>query len=107
MTIYYLAKVDMTYAHKNKLQKAIQDFIQDYDRELIAAHDVEQYKKTIVSGIEVLNKKFPKCSAVEATWWTPASCDERNKDWKLSLSAQTGYGDISLIHFWLYVGRLS
>ncbi|HAX49661.1 MAG TPA: hypothetical protein PK605_00310 [Ignavibacteria bacterium] len=99
--IIYLAKVDSTYTAKNKLQKEVIHFIEQYDRQIIMNCDVDKYKTTITKAIDALSDKYPKCTRVEVAWWTPGYATDELPDWGLS------FGGKSIITFWLYAGRLS
>jgi hypothetical protein len=98
--IIYLAKVDSTYTAKNKLQKEIIHFIEQYDRQIIMNCDVAEYKNTIIKAIKTLNDKYPKCTPAEVHWWTPGYASDELPDWGLS------FGGMTIISFWLYAGRL-
>jgi hypothetical protein len=98
--IIYLAKVDQILTSKNKLQAEIIKFLVQYDRQTIFACDINEYMKTIKRAIEVLNKKYFRCTPVEVEWWAPAAGSKELKDWHLSL------GGLSLIYFRLYAGRI-
>ena len=81
---YYLAHVGLFLNHKNKLEKAIQDFIKSYDRSIILATHIEVAKKAIQNRVDALTKEFPKCTPIKADWWTPAhNKNDEVKDWVL------------------------
>lgn len=79
--IYYLADVGIIYVAKNKLCKAVQDFVKSYDRKLIPEADFSKIKREIVNGILQLNKQFPRCTATKPTF-----CTHDNEDYMLSLN---------------------
>ena len=79
---YYLGRVGQFLQPKNKLEKAIQSFIKEYDRVVIYATHIEVAKNAIQNRINALTKEFSKCTPIKADWWTPAH--DRNdeiKDW--------------------------
>ncbi len=65
----YLIDLGMFYQPKNKLHKAIQEFIGEQKRKVIKDKDLQTYKKNL--GVEVtrLNKEHPKCTPVNFHFW--------------------------------------
>lgn len=88
---YYLGNVNQFLAHKNKLEKAVQDYIKNYHRVLIKETDVEKAKNTIKTAIKAMNDIYPKCTPLNPSWWTPALDAEDEKDWIL--------GDVECVRF--------
>ena len=93
MKIYYLAKVEMVYAAKNKLCKAIQDYLKQLNRMLIPEKEISIFEKAVIDNIIRLNKEFPKCGSVTPSFWAT-----NEGDLMLSL------GNQSIIHFGFYKG---
>lgn len=78
----YLGHVGQFLQHKNKLEKAIQDFIKSYDRALVNATHIEVAKTAIANHIKLLTASFPKCTPIKAYWWTPGhDHNDEIKDW--------------------------
>lgn len=69
---YYLGHVGQFLQPKNKLEKAIQSYMKIFDRRLITDSEVESFKAEIVANIGLLNRAYPKCTTIKASWWTPA-----------------------------------
>lgn len=82
----YLAKKGEFYSPKNKLEEAIQNFIQEQDRKLIKEDDLEEFKNFVVNEIEKLNNEFPRCTPVKVDFWNPRGFrqEEVIKDWYLT-----------------------
>ena len=78
---FYLGDVGQILSPKNKLEKAIQDFINCYDRVIINATHIEVAKTAITNRIKLLTASYPKCTPIEARWWTPDKFNEEVKDW--------------------------
>lgn len=78
---YYLGEVNQFLAPKNKLEKAIQHYMKEFDRKLIPEKSIEDYKTEIIANIKVLNSEHPKCTAVNPYWWTPATVCDEIQDW--------------------------
>lgn len=54
---------------KNKLQKAVQNYLIHLDRTLIEKNELDFIKKQIVSDIENLNKQHSRCKPLTPHWW--------------------------------------
>ena len=65
----YLCELGSFYQPKNKLHKAIQEFIQQQHRRVIPADKLTEYEKILKERIEILNKLNPKCTPVEVHFW--------------------------------------
>lgn len=102
--ILYMAKVEDTYAHNNKLQKAIKEYILTNDRDIIYPDKLGLYKTTIINNINVICTQFPKCRRIDAHWWSPNRSG--NKDWFLTLETFGNSGSLQLITFNIYFGKL-
>ncbi len=89
---YYLGNVNQFLAHKNKLEKAVQDFMKKYHRVLIKETEIVKVKKTIETAIEGLNIAYPKCTPLNPGWWTPAIDKADYKDWILGGVACVRFG---------------
>ena len=55
-------------ATKNKLQKAVADYLTGLDRILIEKKKLAYCKKQILEDIKDLNKKHKRCTPIEASW---------------------------------------
>lgn len=64
----YLSFVGTDYTPKNKLEKAIQLMVKENDRIAIHPVFVERFKISILEKISALNKIYPRCKEVSATW---------------------------------------
>lgn len=79
---YYLGQVSQFLQPKNKLEKAAQSYIREFDRKLIADKDIEDYKIEILANLKALNNEYPKCTIINPYWWTPAhDYNAEIKDW--------------------------
>lgn len=67
--IKYLVELGMFYQPKNKLHKAIQEFIRNQQRKVIPKKDVYTYKEYLRRTIEKLNAENPKCTPVKCNFW--------------------------------------
>ena len=94
----YLSIVGYTYAAKNQLQTAIQQFILSKNRILIESHKIGNFLDEIINGIEELNKRFPRCTALHPRWWQPERI-AKYPDYHLNID------NISLITFSLYASK--
>lgn len=81
---YYLGNVNQFLAHKNKLDKAVKDYVVKYHRILFRETEIEKVKDTITAAIIGMNDLYPKCTQIQPSWWTPASDEDDYKDWILS-----------------------
>jgi hypothetical protein len=89
----YLSKVNMVYAAKNKLHKAIINYIKSIDRQLVPVTELGVYKLNVINAIKNLVIDHPKCAPIKPSWW------ENEGDYHLSLGGQT------IINFTLYQGE--
>lgn len=81
---YYLGHIGQFLQPKNKLEKAIQEYIKFFDRKLIPETKIEDYKTEINKNIEVLTAKHSKCTPIRSDWWSPAnSVRDEVRDWVL------------------------
>jgi hypothetical protein len=95
MKYYYLAKVEMVYAAKNKLYEAIQHYLKNLNRRLIQEKDISASINTIIANILRLNGKFPRCGQVTPSFWKTNEGDE-----------MISFGMDSIIVFGFYKGYL-
>ncbi|HUI31994.1 MAG TPA: hypothetical protein VLY84_00125 [Dysgonamonadaceae bacterium] len=57
-------------ATKNKLQTAIQEYLNGIDRILIEnANDLKEFKLKVLADIMFFNNEYPRCKAVKASWF--------------------------------------
>jgi hypothetical protein len=96
MKQYYLFYISYNYGTKNKLEKAVQQFLGTHDRKLIPAAELESWKKDIIRSIQIINDQNAKCKPVNAEWWTTGFEDEF-RDWALHLN---GAGNICNAHLY-------
>ena len=68
---------------QNQLQKKISEYIRTKNRKIILASEVDDFKNTINSVIDEMNKANPRCRPVQKDWWQPEP--GKNKDWILNL----------------------
>lgn len=80
---YYLGNVYQFLSPKNKLEKAIQDFISTYHREIYAETEIERIKENIIDETYTLNTLHKMCRPVNPSWWTPRIGVEETTDWTL------------------------
>ncbi|MFC7346009.1 hypothetical protein ACFQO9_04660 [Chryseobacterium zhengzhouense] len=65
----YVTRISQVYSGKNKLEKAIQDFITQNDRLLIDSKDLKKFKESIIQHINFLNQEFKNCTPKSASWF--------------------------------------
>lgn len=81
---YYLGHVGQFLQPKNKLEKAIQNYIKLYDRKLLPEYDLQLYKIEINDKIKALTAEHSKCTPIKSDWWTPSSSlTDEIRDWVL------------------------
>lgn len=89
----YITRVSQVYSAKNKLEKAIQEFIKTNDRLLIDGKDLSQFKNQIIQHINFLNEEHRRCSSKRSSWFNSSS-DSKIKDF--------GLGGIECIAFYIH-----
>lgn len=65
----YLVDLGSFYQPKNKLHRAIQEFIARQQREVIKEKDLEGHKEYLKTVITSLNEQHPKCTPVKCNFW--------------------------------------
>lgn len=65
----YLVDLGSFYQPKNKLHKAIQEFIAKQQRKVIDRAVLSAYKKQLENKINTLNSQHPKCTPVKVHFW--------------------------------------
>ncbi|OPC34600.1 hypothetical protein [Elizabethkingia miricola] len=58
----YLAFYGQDYQYKNKLEKAIQHYLDNIDRTIVDDEDFNGFKTKIISDLKKLNEKYPRCT---------------------------------------------
>lgn len=66
--IHFVAEKTHEYSCKNKLEKAILDFIKKEDRTLIPIRDLDEYKNRIIEELKEIQAKFPRCKPIRFEW---------------------------------------
>ncbi|MBS4034363.1 MAG: hypothetical protein KGZ85_07870 [Ignavibacterium sp.] len=84
--IKYLIILGMFYQPKNKLHKAIQEFIGQQNRKVIKEENLQAYKKYLGDGIERLNDQHRKCTRVSANFWKSETDEHLHLENVVSLS---------------------
>ena len=74
----YLGLAGFFHQPKNKLEEAVQSLIKSYDRDLYKDSEIEAVKAKILKEVHALNDKFPRCTKVSASWWTPGIDDDKD-----------------------------
>ena len=93
----YLSYCGQTYQTKNKLEAAVlAHCILQNRRLLVGAKQIEKFKKFILDEIESLNKFYPRCKPVKATWDNKLS---DKGDYTLS------FNGLSICCFYLYKAK--
>ena len=77
---YYLGQVNQFLAPKNKLEKAIQEYIKIFDRKLVKEAELEDYLTEIKENVKSISKAHSKCTPIDAHFWTPAQFNDEVKD---------------------------
>lgn len=79
----YLTRVSQVYSAKNKLERAIIDFIQINDRLLIDGKDLKLFKEKIIQHINFLNLENARCTPKSASWYN-AGASSKLKEFGIS-----------------------
>jgi hypothetical protein len=82
----YLVNLGMFYQPKNKLHKAIQEFIQKQSRKVIPDNDLKYYKNRLWAVIDNLNSLHPKCTPVKVNFWSSDNDEHLQLENVVSLS---------------------
>lgn len=94
----YFSYISYTLALNNKLEKAINEYLQTQERLVINDIDLELFKSSILLKIAELNVGHPRCNSIKCGWWNHGKLfDSPNNDWQL-----TGF---SPVHFFLYASK--
>lgn len=72
----YMSYIANTYSTKNRLEKAVAEFLQSNNRILISKDKIVDFKTKIIEGISQLNQNHDRCNPIEVYW------DERYTDTK-------------------------
>lgn len=67
--IKFMSYCSQYLAHKNKLEEAVKKFIKENDRKVFDASESGTFRVMIEDGILELNKKFPRCTPLKASFW--------------------------------------
>lgn len=97
----YLAYYSYGNAHPNLLSQAIASYLKnEVDRTLIPEQELEAFTSQVIERIAEINKTFPRCKPIMASWWKPyAGREERSHDLQLSFTGHTP------CNFYLYQTR--
>jgi putative cell wall-binding protein len=60
--MHYFSYISHSYSLKNKLEKSILALLKEHQRMVIKEEDVENFKKTILQKIEILNQQHLNCT---------------------------------------------
>lgn len=74
----YMSYCSQFLSHKNKLEEAVKNFIKDNDRKIIDEKDAAKFRVMISDGILELNKKFPRCTPLKASFWKSPISSEKD-----------------------------
>ena len=64
----FLAKINNTYAFKNKLEKEVYELLKSCDRAILDNIDVDLFCAKIESKIEALNSIHNRCKSIRASF---------------------------------------
>lgn len=73
----YFSYISNEYSLKNSLEKAVYALLQQNNRQVIDASEVETFKEKILQDIEVLNKQNPRCRPFKPDWYMPHFSEAR------------------------------
>lgn len=91
--MYVLVKTNV-YNHKNKLQEAVQFYLESQDRMIFAtSEDVAKHRQKVVDHIEYLNGEYTRCTSISLSGWS--SYQKHEADARLSV-----YGLIDMSYFY-------
>lgn len=80
----YLAYCGQVYSAKNKLEKAIQAYLESIDRTLIEDEDFKGFKNKVIAEIERICKEdHPRCTPKKPHLWQ-SGVKRKDKDFTLS-----------------------
>lgn len=80
----------MRYQAKNKLEKAILEFIESNDRLLIDAKDLPLFKENVLQHIQFLNQEYKNCKSKKPSWFSGISKND------------FGISGVDVIAFYIY-----
>lgn len=86
MTTKYLVQLGLCYQPKNKLHKAIQEFVGKQHRKVIDRSVLSAYKRQLENKINTLNSQFPKCTSVKCNFWKSDTDEHLHLENVVSLS---------------------
>lgn len=65
----YLFYVNQWLTTTNKLQSAVKEMIHQHNRTLVDGNKLALFQDKLISAVEELNKKFPKCKPITISFW--------------------------------------
>lgn len=74
----YLAYYQSDYSAKNKLEKAIIEYLRSIDRTLIQDADFKEFTDKVISKINEICQEYSRCKAKKPHLWTPGVKTEKD-----------------------------
>lgn len=81
---YYFTFITHDLAFRNKLDQAARELLQEHNRKIINALEIEWFKNDINKEIEKLNAQYSRCTPLKPSWWQPGFKDLKKADWVLN-----------------------
>lgn len=88
----YLAYYDNDYSAKNKLEKAIIEYLRSIDRTVVQDEDFMEFTDRVIAKIRKICKENSRCKPKDPHLWSPGIDDEKD----LTLSG------IDVVNFYFY-----
>lgn len=76
----YMSYCSQYLQHRNKLEEAFKQFIKGFDRQIMDADEMLILKEIIIDGVGELNRKHPKCTPIEVSFWIPGHHSKSDED---------------------------
>jgi hypothetical protein len=74
----FFSKLQQGTQTKNKLEKAVYDMIQNYERKIIQDDELAAFKKEITTNIKNLNALHARCKPVKTDWYEDSNSNRMN-----------------------------
>lgn len=76
----YFTKIESVHVPKNKLEKAVQDYIKKYNRLILNDSDFEDVKKVIEEEVRRLNIENSRCKPIFPNFYSPPALQEYQRE---------------------------
>ena len=72
---FFITYIPHSFVCKNRLEKAVNEFLRSEHRKLIPSDEIEKYKEFILCKINELNAAHKRCKPLEVSFWYPGLGD--------------------------------